>query len=132
MTRYASPVIDISYFLFCCTDATVRAKITDLLRNYHSNLVKFVNALGSDGNTLFPFEKLLDHMTKYARFGFGMALMTLQTTACPDEDLPDVVGLLDKLDYAAMNDLDKKFSNHPCYIKRITEASRDAFNFNYL
>lgn len=69
--RYGTVAIDLSYFLFCCTDSELRMRLPELLNIYHEELMKRIDVLGSNGHKLFPFEKLLWHMTKYSRFGLG-------------------------------------------------------------
>ena len=72
MARCATPAIDLSYFIFCCTDSELRERLPELLRKYHSALVRRMDELGTvNGRELFPFERLQMHMKKYARFGFG-------------------------------------------------------------
>lgn len=41
------------------------------MRIYHNQLVQRIDELGSNGNVLFPFEKLEWHMKKYSKFGLG-------------------------------------------------------------
>lgn len=72
VSRYGTVAIDLSYFLFCCTDATLRQRLPELLTGYHRELTVRISALGSDGPKLFPFEKLQWHMANYARFGLGV------------------------------------------------------------
>lgn len=72
VARCGTVAIDLSYFLFCCTDAELRLRWPQLLKNYHNTLVQRINELGSDGNTLFPYEKLQWHMKHFGRFGLGM------------------------------------------------------------
>lgn len=69
--RYGSVALDLSYFLFCCTDAKLRSKMDEMLRWYHGALVKRINVLGSDGEKLFPFERLLANMRECGVFGMG-------------------------------------------------------------
>lgn len=69
--RLGTVAIDLSYFIFCCTDADVRKRLPDLMRIYHNELIQRIDELGSDGQALFPYEKLEWHMKKYAKFGLG-------------------------------------------------------------
>lgn len=41
------------------------------MRIYHNELIQRIDELGSDGQALFPYEKLEWHMKKYAKFGLG-------------------------------------------------------------
>jgi hypothetical protein len=71
VSRLASPVVDISYFIFCCTDAKLREALPSLLQIYHTTLMRHIKVLGSDGEKLFSFQQLEAHMKKYAKFGLG-------------------------------------------------------------
>lgn len=73
VSRCGTPVIDLSYFIFCCTDTELRRRLPELLRKYHETLVERIDELGSDGQRLFPFETLQKHLKKFSRFGFGEA-----------------------------------------------------------
>ncbi|XP_069679895.1 uncharacterized protein [Periplaneta americana] len=55
LSRYASPVLDIAYFIFCCTDQTLRSKhYRHLLTKYYDTLAHFICQLGSDPQKLYP------------------------------------------------------------------------------
>lgn len=77
VVRCGTVAIDLSYFIFCCTDADVRKRLPDLMRIYHNQLIQRINELGSNGNALFPYEKLEWHMKKYAKFGLGKVLINV-------------------------------------------------------
>lgn len=71
VVRCGTVAIDLSYFIFCCTDADVRKRLPDLMRIYHNALIQRIDEFGSNGQALFPYEKLEWHMKKYAKFGLG-------------------------------------------------------------
>lgn len=71
VARCGTVAIDLSYFIFCCTDAEVRKRLPELMRIYHNQLIQRIDELGSNGQALFPYEKLEWHMKKYSKFGLG-------------------------------------------------------------
>lgn len=71
MVRCGTVAIDLSYFIFCCTDGALRKRLPELLRIYHTELVRRIDEFGSDGKKLFPYKKLEWHMKKYSKFGLG-------------------------------------------------------------
>lgn len=100
-TRYASPVLDIVYFLFLCTDASLRAKhYDDLMQAYHHSLRAQLDRLGADANELFPYTALLRQLKTYGRFALGAALFVVPMLCTDKADLPD------------MNELVKKFTDN--------------------
>lgn len=71
VVRCGTVAIDLSYFIFCCTDADVRKRLPELMRIYYNSLIQRIDEFGSDGQAIFPFKKLEWHMKKYAKFGLG-------------------------------------------------------------
>uniref|UniRef100_A0A182Q9S2 CHK kinase-like domain-containing protein n=1 Tax=Anopheles farauti TaxID=69004 RepID=A0A182Q9S2_9DIPT len=133
VARCATPAIDLSYFIFCCTDTKIRERLPELLRKYHSALIRRMDELGTiNGRELFPFERLQMHMKKYARFGFGMALMTLHSTCCVEKDLPNVSAALETTELVDIDKLAKDMLYNPAYIKRMSGVCRDMVRFGYL
>jgi thiamine kinase-like enzyme len=59
LARYASPVLDIAFFIYSCTSQELRAQHYDeLLKNYHESLCEIVKDFGSNPEFLFPFSAL--------------------------------------------------------------------------
>lgn len=71
VVRSGTVAIDLSYFIFCCTDAEVRKRLPELMRIYHNQLIQRIDEFGCNGQAIFPYEKLEWHMKKYAKFGLG-------------------------------------------------------------
>lgn len=69
-TRYCSPVNDLTYFIFICTDKSLREKhFDDLIKIYYQSLSKLLNRLGGDAESQFPFKTFLDHLKKFGKSG---------------------------------------------------------------
>lgn len=132
VSRCGTPVIDLSYFIFCCTDSELRKRLPELLQKYHTALVRRIDELGSDGHKLFPYETLQQYLRKFARFGFGMALMTLHTTCCVEKDLPDISTALETSELVDLDKYAKDLLYNPAYIKRMTGVCRDMVRLGYL
>ncbi|XP_031627331.1 uncharacterized protein LOC116343428 [Contarinia nasturtii] len=82
-TRHSSPIIDIIYFLFCCTTKELRDNYyEEMLNVYHVNLSTHMRRLGSNPDKLFPFTMLLEHCRKFAKFGLilSTALLPIMTS----------------------------------------------------
>lgn len=77
VARCGTVAIDLSYFIFCCTDAELRKRLPELMQIYHNQLVQRIDELGSNGMALFPYEKLEWHMKKYSKFGLGKLIIRL-------------------------------------------------------
>ncbi|XP_031626607.1 uncharacterized oxidoreductase dhs-27-like isoform X2 [Contarinia nasturtii] len=129
--RCGTVAIDLSYFIFCCTDAEVRKRLPDLMRIYHDQLIQRIDEFGSNGQALFPYEKLEWHMKKYAKFGLGMALISLHATCCKSSDLVDVQIGLDEMDSNNVDKYTLPLLANPAYKKRMADVLRDFQRLDY-
>jgi Ecdysteroid kinase-like family len=90
-SRYGSPVIDLMYFIFICTDQKLRAKHFDELLNiYHRSLKELLDHLGGDTMTQFPFTALLRHLRKFGKYGVLMSSLIVPMLQTKSEDIPDM------------------------------------------
>lgn len=129
--RYASPVLDISYFLYLSTDSALRAQHFDnLIQGYHIALRKQVELLGSDVNAILPFTALLREMKNKAKFALSTALFIIPMLSTPTAEIPDdVVELLPKSEVSEDN---KTFHTELVYKKRMSGIIRDMYKKGYL
>lgn len=59
LARFASPVVDISFFIYSCTTEELRVQYyDDLIQTYHTSLCELVKDMGSNPEYLFPFSAL--------------------------------------------------------------------------
>ena len=63
LARCSSPVLDLSFFIYSCTDKSVRDNhFDDLLRIYHEELSKTIKNLGSDPEKLYSRQLFLQEV----------------------------------------------------------------------
>lgn len=97
LTRYVSPSIDLTYYLFTSIDKAVRDKEYDnLLRFYYESLSKTVKLLGSDPDKLFTFDDLQDELKKYGMFTLTTAPMIIQTSLADSSEMLNLNEMNDK------------------------------------
>lgn len=134
-TRYASPALDLLYFIFLCTDAPLRARhFDDLLQAYHHSLRAQLDRLGSDFNELFPFTALLRSMKQYGRFALNVSLVIVQMLTAERKDLPDMDEIMKKF---SNNEMDGEFfgvaeQSKNVYAERMSGILRDLGRKGYL
>lgn len=113
ISRYCSPVIDLVYFIFICTDKQLRAKHFDELLNiYHRSLKDLLDHLGGDTMTQFPFTALLRHLKRFGKMGILAACFAVPMLSAKSENLPDMDALaekMEKMDPAEMEEINKQF-----------------------
>nr|XP_019559290.2 uncharacterized protein LOC109428070 [Aedes albopictus] len=76
LVRYGSPVLDLLYFIFCCTDEALRERHYDeMIRIYYTALKDLLEKVGSEAMDLFPLTALLRQMKTFGRFAVIMAAL---------------------------------------------------------
>lgn len=89
--RYASPVLDIVYILFCCCTQETRSKYFDqIIDEYYETLSNTIERAGYDPSILFPYEALSQHFTKFGKYAAGMAIYCLHAFTSNDVDLKNI------------------------------------------
>ena len=59
LSRYASPALDITFFMYSCTSEELRVQYyDDLMKTYHTNLCEIIKDFGSNPEFLFPYSAL--------------------------------------------------------------------------
>uniref|UniRef100_A0A1L8DKW5 Putative juvenile hormone-inducible protein n=1 Tax=Nyssomyia neivai TaxID=330878 RepID=A0A1L8DKW5_9DIPT len=77
MSRYASPVLDIVYFIFTCTDKPFRDQhLRVCLDLYYNSLVELLEKLGGDATKQFPLNVFEEHLKKFGKMGMAMCTFT--------------------------------------------------------
>lgn len=123
--RHSSPVIDIAFFIFCCTTKELRDLHYDtFLKVYHDSLSAHIrkyevisfpafeililnkkkyicisSRLGSDPEKLFPYTLMLEHLRQCAKYGFILSTVILPVITTETEYTLD----LDELGECAEN-----------------------------
>jgi len=88
LCRYASPVLDLLYILFCCCTQETRNEYFDqVIYEYHETLSRYIERAGYDPNILFPYEVLFKHLTKFGKYAAGMATYTIHIFTSNDVEI---------------------------------------------
>lgn len=75
LARFASPALDISFFVYSCTSQTLREQhYHDLLKAYHQSASDLIRSFGSNPDDVYPYSGLLDEMRELGCFGVGMGI----------------------------------------------------------
>lgn len=87
LSRCASPVLDISFFIYACTTQDLREKYYDeLIKYYYQQLSKQIKALGSDPDEIYSWNMFLDEVKKYSYFGLAFSFEAVPFIILDPED----------------------------------------------
>lgn len=93
ISRCASPVLDLSFFIYACTDQEIKTNhYDDLLKYYHEVLSTHISEMGSDPNKLYPWDTFMEEVKKFSFFGLAFSFestpsILLQPDEAADMDL---------------------------------------------
>lgn len=131
LLKIGSPVLDLSYFIFTCTEKSLRDHHYDeLIELYFNTLRNQIKSLGSDPDTLFPRHILQEHLKKFSLYGLTMTVMVVYLMMSETEELPDWSEIKSFSEMKTAFDFDSK--NIYLYHDRIKGVITDFVNKNYL
>uniref|UniRef100_A0A182T410 CHK kinase-like domain-containing protein n=1 Tax=Anopheles maculatus TaxID=74869 RepID=A0A182T410_9DIPT len=140
LSRYGSPVLDLVYFIFNCTDEELRShSYQRLLSIYYNSLSEHLRNLGGNVERQFPRSAFRDQLKQFGRYGLLMSMMVLPIICTPNDELPDT----DEAMEGFMNEMNNGNSDIELvygttekaairYKKRMSANIRDAIRFGYI
>ncbi|KAJ8664999.1 hypothetical protein QAD02_006661 [Eretmocerus hayati] len=102
LARSSSPVLDLSFFIYSCTDKSLRDKhFDDLLDIYHKELTKTIKILGSDPDKVYPKQLFLEEVKEQFIHGMVFGLESVSFSMLSEDESFDLdVIKEDKVDIA--------------------------------
>lgn len=91
LSKLASPVHDLSYFLFTCLGEDTVEYFDQFNNLYYETLSASLREMGSDPNKLFPYEEFLNQWKKFYIFGLGMMPFIMKICLVDKDNIPDLV-----------------------------------------
>lgn len=87
LTRCASPVLDVSFFIYACTMEDLRKDhFEPLLKYYHDHLTKQIREMGTDPDKVYPWDVFMAEVKKYFYFGLGFSFESTPFIVLDPED----------------------------------------------
>lgn len=124
--RYASPVLDLVYLLFCCCTQETRSKYYDkVIHEYYETLSKCIRKAGYDPDILFPYEVLSEHFTKFGKYAAAMATYTLHIFTSNDLDIKNAYD-------SDSTVLHERVENDSLYRNMLIGTFKDLVDRNYI
>ncbi|XP_022909730.2 uncharacterized protein [Onthophagus taurus] len=132
VARYGSPALDLSYFLFTCTDKEFRDHhYDDMIRLYYYTLCDHLNALGSDPEVLLPFDVLQKELKEFSVVGMYMSIFVLFICTRETEEMAEWRSK-DVKSEDVSNKWATKSVNANKYQRRVRDVIVDVFEKGYL
>ncbi|XP_063988978.1 uncharacterized protein LOC135168572 [Diachasmimorpha longicaudata] len=91
LARCASPITDLSFFMYSCTDQKMRDQNFDsLLQFYHDEISSTISTLGSNVDKLYPLEVFLKEVKEQFVHGLGFCLESIPLSMLEDSEAFDL------------------------------------------
>ncbi|KAF5285490.1 hypothetical protein FQR65_LT13235 [Abscondita terminalis] len=95
MSRYASLALDLTFFLYSCTEESLRIKFWDtLIEDYHKTFISTLEKLGSSPE-LLTLDDLRSEIKTCALFGVGMSLEAVPMAMLEDGEVANLNDISD-------------------------------------
>ncbi|XP_074042165.1 uncharacterized protein [Leptinotarsa decemlineata] len=98
LSRVASPILDLSYYLYTCADKTVLQYFDILIRAYHDSLSNFLKQFDMNVDDILPLDDLKDKWKTYGRFGLALAPFIIKVELCKSDEVVDIASSVEKGD----------------------------------
>ncbi|CAH0398330.1 unnamed protein product [Chilo suppressalis] len=132
LTRYASPVTDLSYYLYMSTDQQFLSAHYDRMVNlYYNNLSAILRQFNLEPNDFYPEHVFLQDLKDYSVLGLIEALVSMKIiTALPEEAIK-MAGLKYGDDYSEDGTYCNEDQTCNSYVERVNGVVNDFFNRKY-
>ncbi|XP_052869563.1 uncharacterized protein LOC128275189 [Anopheles cruzii] len=136
LTRYVTPVLDLTYFIFCCTDGEFRKRHYDeMMSIYYNSLEALLEKLGHVPQSVFPRTAFMRQLRTFGRFGVLMAVFLVPMLCTRNEDLVDMDEAAEKFRDTKEMDMSmfsKNDNNRSAYTTRMRAVIKDSVRYGYL
>ncbi|KAJ3666247.1 hypothetical protein Zmor_001700 [Zophobas morio] len=88
-TKFASPVMDISYFIYVCASKEDLEHFDELINIYYDSFSGYVKLLGSDPENIFPFSQFLTDFKLFEKHVIGPSDWCSDYRMCLPAGIPE-------------------------------------------
>lgn len=119
LSRVASPILDLSYYLYTCADKSVLQNFDLLLQVYYSSLSDFLRQFNIDVENIFTFKEFKQQWKKYGKFGLAMAPFIVRAELSKTNEVVDIAEAAEKGNLSTAFDVD--ITDKEAYEERILQ-----------
>ncbi|XP_045498257.1 uncharacterized protein LOC123696229, partial [Colias croceus] len=129
LARFASPVTDISYFLYMSANYDFLSKYYDqLLDIYYGTVAGILRECDIDIEETFPRHILQDHLKEYSVLGLVEALISMKIVTAESEEAQKML----EMKHQAPNDLHEyETQNQIMFVERVNGIVKFFFERNF-
>lgn len=128
LSRNASPVTDIAYFMYMSTEKELREKHYEtLLEIYYGTLAAVLRECNLNVDDIYPRHIFKSHLLKYSVFGLVEALISMMIITAPSEEALKMT----EINYQFANEEFYEYQHENWFSERLNDVVNDFFSRNY-
>ncbi|KAG6456622.1 uncharacterized protein LOC115447648 [Manduca sexta] len=132
LARYASPVTDISYFLYMSTDKEFLNNYYDqILEVYYGTLAAMLRQCDLDVNEVFPRNIFQKHLKEYSVLGLIEALVAMMIITAPNDDAIKMAEMIHQRNHDSIECENKHHYEDALFVERVNGVVNNFFDRNY-
>ncbi|XP_063932763.1 uncharacterized protein LOC135144643 isoform X3 [Zophobas morio] len=116
----ASPVFDLSYFIYTCVDTGKYKNVEELLKIYHSAVCGYLRKLKCVPEDIVSFNTLMKHWRKFSCCGLIIGTFILRFSLSEGGEVPDFIETAEK-GRSFLENFEFNTSNQEVYHKRVKD-----------
>lgn len=89
MSTTASPILDLSHFLFSAISSNDMDDLDSILNKYYDELALYLEKLGSRANVIYPYQQFLSDWKTYCKHGLAIAPVCYYAYSTKASEVPD-------------------------------------------
>lgn len=120
LSQVASPIFDLSYYLYTCADKSVLQNFDFLLQIYYSSLSDVLEEFGVVLENVLTYKDLKEQWKVYGRFGLIVSTMLVKITLCESDEVVDFTDAAKEGNIQNMMDFEIK--NKDIYEERMRDV----------
>lgn len=128
-----SPVLDLLYFIYSCTDKKLRDQhYENLFKFYHDEMREFLSQLGTDIDKYFPYSVLMEHLQHFGKYGLAIATMLLHLMTSESDEVPNFNEIFEGDEKDMIEAFTFESKNKAYYETRIRDVILHQIEKNYI
>ncbi|KAJ3646085.1 hypothetical protein Zmor_023694 [Zophobas morio] len=96
VSKFTSPLTDLSYFLFAGISKEDIADIDTILRDYYRYFCEYLRRLNSKFADTYTIQNFFDWWKRYGKYGLVMCIVPIKSLYSEKKDLPDMAEAADR------------------------------------
>lgn len=130
VSKKGNPMLDVSYFFYCNASKEIYTNVERYMNVYYESFSQHLKALGSDPDTLYPFDVFRTNWKEHTVNGLCIVLILTRTLISDQNEALDFVKTVED-GKPILEAYDVKIANEDLYRSRIRDLVARLTEMNF-